>query len=65
VFSHKETTSKRTRVTDLQACKRIFPSQRSDTFWRARVLSKPIMLHCSLANLQSFLLVNKPLYQKC
>jgi hypothetical protein len=30
VFTHKETTLKGIRVADLQACKCIFPSQRSD-----------------------------------
>ena len=37
VFSHKETTSKGIRFADLQACKCIFPGQRSDTFWTALV----------------------------
>ena len=37
VFSHKETTSKGIRVVDLQACKCIFPAQRSDTFWTGHV----------------------------
>jgi len=38
VFSHKETTSKGIRVADLQACKCIFPGQRSDTFCTAHVM---------------------------
>ena len=37
VISHKETTSKGIRVADLQACKCIFPGQRSDTFWTGHV----------------------------
>jgi hypothetical protein len=37
VFSHKETISKRIRVADLQACKCIFPGQRSDTFWTGHI----------------------------
>jgi len=41
MFSHKKTTSKGIRVADLQACKCIFPGQRSDTFWTA-------LLHKSL-----------------
>ena len=32
MFSHRETTSKGIRVAHLQACKCIFPGQRSDTF---------------------------------
>ena len=39
VFSHRETTSNGIRVADLQACKCIFPGQRSDTFWTGDVLS--------------------------
>ena len=35
MFSHRETTSKGIRVSDLQACKCIFPGQRSDTFEQA------------------------------
>jgi hypothetical protein len=37
VCCQKETTSKWIRVADLQACKCIFPDQRSDTFWTALV----------------------------
>jgi hypothetical protein len=37
VFSYKDTTSTGIRIADLQACKCIFPEQRSDTFWTAHV----------------------------
>jgi hypothetical protein len=38
VFRHKETNLKGLRVADFQACKCIFPGQRSDTFWTGLVL---------------------------
>jgi hypothetical protein len=41
VFSHEETTSEGIRVAEVQACKCIFPGQRSDTFWTAHVYLHP------------------------
>jgi len=44
VFGHKESTLKGIRVADLQACKCIFPGQRSDTFLTAHVFKQQQIL---------------------
>jgi hypothetical protein len=50
VLSHKETTSKGIRVTDPQACKCIFPGQRTDNFWSAHVCYTARHLICPFIN---------------